>query len=125
VKLLRLADRNHRRRDIAAYYDERLAGCVVTPFTAPDRESVYHQYAIRTPQRDALRAHLGTAGIDTGVHYPTPIHRQPAWLRTVGPAPSLPVAERDAHELLSLPVYPDLPDVEVERVADAVSRFFS
>jgi dTDP-4-amino-4,6-dideoxygalactose transaminase len=125
VKLQHLDARNRRRREIAAYYDGRLGGCVVTPFTAPDRESVYHQYVIRTPQREALRASLAADGIDTGIHYPTPIHRQPAWQRTVGPSPSLPVAERTAKELLSLPVYPDLTDAEVERVADAVSRFFS
>jgi dTDP-4-amino-4,6-dideoxygalactose transaminase len=125
VKLPYLDARNRRRREIAAYYDGRLAGCVVTPFTAPDRESVYHQYVIRTPRREALRASLAADGIDTGIHYPTPVHRQPAWQRTVGPSPSLPVAERTANELLSLPVYPDLTDAEVERVADGVSRFFS
>jgi dTDP-4-amino-4,6-dideoxygalactose transaminase len=125
VKLRHLAARNQRRRDIAAYYDERLVGHVVTPFTAPDRESVYHQYAIRTPRRAGLQAHLKAEGIDTGIHYPTPIHRQPAWLRSVGPSPSLPVAERVASELLSLPVHPDLSDAEVERVADAVRRYFA
>ncbi|HLK45871.1 MAG TPA: DegT/DnrJ/EryC1/StrS family aminotransferase, partial [Acidimicrobiales bacterium] len=73
---------------------------------------------------DALRAHLAAQAIDTGIHYPTPIHRQQAWIDAYGAGPSLPRVEQAAQEILSLPVHPDLTDTEVERVADAVVRFF-
>ena len=79
---------------------------------------------MRTPARDALRAHLVARGIATGVHYPVPIHRQPAWLRAYGETPPLPRAEQAAREMLSLPVHADLTDEEVERVADGVVEFF-
>jgi len=125
VKLPHLDTRNRRRREIARHYDERLRGHVRVPICDPRREAVYHQYVIRTPQRDALRAHLSAEGIGSGVHFPTPIHRQAAWLRAIGPAPSLPTAERAANEVLSLPVHPDLTDTEVGRVANAVCAFFS
>jgi dTDP-4-amino-4,6-dideoxygalactose transaminase len=124
VKLRALDARNARRAEIAAYYDQRLRGRVVTPHADPRRTHVYHQYVVRTPRRDALRVHLAEQGVDTGVHYPVPIHRQPAWVTAYGEAPALPHAERTAREILSLPVHADLTDVEVERVADAVASYF-
>ncbi|TMA62739.1 MAG: DegT/DnrJ/EryC1/StrS family aminotransferase [Deltaproteobacteria bacterium] len=124
VKLHVLDARNRRRAEIAAYYTERLHELVVTPPECPFRTAVYHQYAVRTPRRDALRAYLAERDIETGIHYPVPIHRQPAWLRTFGEGPALPRAERAAREILSLPVHPDLTDEEVEHVADAVRSFF-
>ena len=63
-------------------------------------------------------------GIGAAVHYPVPIHRQTAWLRTYGEAPALPNADQAAREMLSIPVHADLTDEEVERVADTVSDFF-
>ncbi|TMB04510.1 MAG: DegT/DnrJ/EryC1/StrS family aminotransferase [Deltaproteobacteria bacterium] len=116
--------RNRRRAEIAAYYTERLHGLVVTPPECPSRTAVYHQYVVRTPRRDALRAYLAERDIETGIHYPVPVHRQPAWIRTFGEGPALPRAERAAREILSLPVHPDLTDEEVEHVADAVRSFF-
>src|SRR5437762_4021475 len=124
VKLRMLDARNRRRVEIASYYTERLHQLVVTPPEVPSRTAVYHQYVVRTPRRDALRAYLAEGDIETGIHYPVPIHRQPAWLRTFGEGPALPRAERAARQILSLPVHPDLTDEEVERVADAVSSFF-
>jgi len=67
---------------------------------------------------------LAERDIETGIHYPVPIHRQPAWLRIYGEGPALPRAERAAREILSLPVHADLSDEEVERVADGVRDFF-
>src|SRR5262249_23076440 len=81
VKLGLLDARNRRRAEIAAHYTARLGSFVVTPPEHPARVHVYHQYVVRTPARDALRKHLGAREIETGVHYPVPIHRQPAWLR--------------------------------------------
>src|SRR5207244_1677432 len=75
-----------------------------------------------TPARDALRTHLAAHNIESGVHYPVPIHRQPAWLRAYGETPPLPRAERAAREMLSLPVHPDLADEEVERGGDGVAE---
>ncbi|HLK11695.1 MAG TPA: DegT/DnrJ/EryC1/StrS family aminotransferase [Candidatus Binatia bacterium] len=124
VKLRVLDARNQRRAEIAAYYTERLRELVVTPPVDPRRTHVYHQYVVRTPERDALRAHLAAQEIETGIHYPTPIHRQQAWVDAYGAGPSLPRVEQAAREILSLPVHPDLSDAEVERVVDAVGRFF-
>ncbi|HLY37680.1 MAG TPA: DegT/DnrJ/EryC1/StrS family aminotransferase, partial [Candidatus Binatia bacterium] len=125
VKLRLLDARNRRRAEIAAYYDGRLRPFVATPPADAPRVHVYHQYVVRTPERDTLRAHLGSRDIETGVHYPVPIHRQPAWLTTYGETPALPRAEQAAREMLSLPVHADLTDAEVERVADTTARFFA
>jgi len=124
VKLRGLDARNERRAEIATYYNARLHGLVVTPPDDMHRTHVYHQYVVRTPAREALRAHLTAREIETGVHYPVPIHRQPAWIRVYGDTPPLPRAEQAAQEMLSLPVHAHLTDAEVERVADGVSGFF-
>jgi dTDP-4-amino-4,6-dideoxygalactose transaminase len=126
VKLRYLEARNQRRRDIAAYYRQRFSGLKVrVPLERSDEVHVYHQFVIRTTQRERLQAHLKIEGIETGVHYPVPLHRQPAWLQRYGESPALPHAERLVQEILSLPVFPDLTDIEVERVADAVVGFFA
>ena len=125
VKLRHLDERNRRRRAIAAYYGDRFTGLNVrVPREHGGEVHVYHQYVIRTPQRDSLRASLKSAGIETGIHYPVPLHRQPAWLQRYGESPPLRRAELLAQEVLSLPVFPDLSDAEVETVADAVVSFF-
>jgi dTDP-4-amino-4,6-dideoxygalactose transaminase len=125
VKLRYLDTRNHRRAEIAAYYSSRFAALDLRmPRPQPGEVHVYHQYVIRTTQRERLQAHLKAAGIETGIHYPVPLHRHPAWLRSYGESPALPRAERLAQEILSLPVFPDLTDAEVEQVADAVVGFF-
>lgn len=125
VKLRHLDARNRRRRAIAAYYGERFAGLGVrVPREHAGEVHVYHQYVIRTARRDQLQAHLKAAGVETGIHYPVPLHRQPAWLQRYGEGPQAPRAERLAREILSLPVFPDLTDAEIERVADAVVAFF-
>lgn len=124
VKLRVLDARNRRRAEIAAHYTAELAGLVVTPPSDPWRTHVYHQYVVRTPARDQLRAYLAEHDIETGVHYPVPIHRQPAWQDAFGGGPALPRAEQAAREMLSLPVHADLTDLEVEQVAERVGRFF-
>lgn len=125
IKLRELDDRNRRRRAIAAYYSERFARLdLALPFVASDEIAVFHQYVVRTAARDRLQAHLAERGIETGIHYPVPLHRQEAWVRCYGTGLSLPRAERLANEILSLPVFPDLSDAEVEAVATAVRDFF-
>jgi dTDP-4-amino-4,6-dideoxygalactose transaminase len=124
VKLRHLDARNARRAEIAAYYSDRLRGRAVPPPSDPRRTHVYHQYVLRTARREALRQHLAAREIETGIHYPQPIHRQQAWLDRFGEPVALPRAEQAAREILSLPVHADLNDAEVERVAEAVTRFF-
>jgi len=125
VKLRHLEARNRRRAAIARYYSERFAPLGVgVPRERPGEVHVYHQYVIRTAQRDRLQAHLQAAGIETGIHYPVPLHRHPAWRARYGEPPVLPRAEARAQEILSLPVFPDLTDAEVEGVAAAVCGFF-
>lgn len=125
VKLRYLDARNRRRAEIAAFYSKRFAPLGVrVPQEHPGEVHVYHQYVIRTRDRERLQAHLKAAGVDSGIHYPVPLHRQPAWLQRYGESPCLPRAEQLAQEILSLPVFPDLTDAEVEQVAGAVASFF-
>lgn len=118
VQLERLPAANGARRANASALTEGLAGAAVaTPVEPPGRRHVYHQYTIRSRRRDALRRHLDDRGIDTGVYYPTPIHRQPPYRSSDR---SLPEAERAATEVLSLPVHPGLSSAERHAVIDAV-----
>jgi dTDP-4-amino-4,6-dideoxygalactose transaminase len=123
ARLAHLDADNARRRAIADRYDTRLAA---TGLHRPPRiagcEPVFHQYVVRTEARDALRASLAAAGVGTGVHYPVPVHRQPAY-RDVALGPGgLPCTERAAASVLSLPMYPQLTDDQVARVAEAVAH---
>jgi dTDP-4-amino-4,6-dideoxygalactose transaminase len=126
VKLEALAAGNTRRQEIAARYDAGLAGL---PLRLPTRRSeathVFHQYVIRTPKRDRLREHLRQAGIATGIHYPLPVHLHPAYRGRIPAGPGgLCRSEAVAREILSLPMYPQLPDAAVDRVIDEIRRFF-
>src|SRR5207248_10058632 len=84
-----------------------------------------HAYTIRTPQREALAEGLAAAGIQTGVHYPIPVHLQPAYRDARYPERSLPAAERAAREVLSLPIHPELEPTQIEAVCQAVIRIQS
>ena len=125
VRLGHLEAENAARRRLAARYDAVLAGLPITlPVAGPDDCPVYHLYVIRTAARDALAEHLRARGIGTGVHYPVPVHRQPAYAHLgYGPG-SLPATEAAAAGVLSLPMYPDLPEVAVAVVAAAMQEFF-
>ncbi len=122
VLLKRLDAMNARRRALASRYTSRLAGLpVVLPGEADWAEAVYHLYVIRSARRDALRAFLRERGVATGIHYPVPCHRQPA-VRDLPPV-TLPRTERLVDEILSLPMFPDLDEASVDRVAAAVREF--
>ena len=126
VKLDTLARDNARRQAIAARYDAGLAGL---PLKLPPRRNsathVFHQYVIRTANRDGLREHLRRTGIGTGIHYPLPVHLHPAYRGRIAAGPSgLCASEKAAREVLSLPVYPQLGDAAVKRVIAEVRRFF-
>jgi dTDP-4-amino-4,6-dideoxygalactose transaminase len=121
VKLRHLDAANEERRRRATLYDEALRG-VARPVAQAWADPVYHLYAIEADERDALRQALAEAGIGTDVHYPLPSHLQPACADLgLGPG-SLPVTEALAERVLSLPMYPELPIEQVERVAATVSR---
>jgi dTDP-3-amino-3,4,6-trideoxy-alpha-D-glucose transaminase len=121
VKLPHLDGWNAARRERAALYD-RLLGGVMKPTVADWAEHVHHLYVVRSDRRDALQAGLQARGIGTLVHYPIPVHRQAAYRELAGQAAYLPVTERVAGEILSLPLYPELPLADVETVARAVNE---
>ena len=114
VKLARLDADNQRRRALAGEYLRRLAGArLELPAVAPDCESVWHQFVVRTPAREALRTHLAGAGIETAVLYPVPIHRQPAYRDD---DLHLPATEQACRELLCLPMHPGLGLADIDTV---------
>ena len=123
VKLNHLEDWTEKRRQHAAHYTRRLKGVVTTPVELPGRRHVWHIYPIRTKKRDDLRKHLETAGVSANIHYPIPVHLQPAYRFLKVRRGKLPVTERCAKELLSLPMYPDLTPEQVDYVCDRVIEF--
>lgn len=124
VKLRYLDDWNAARRRHAARFSRLLSGSgVVLPPVMPGVEPVWHLYIIRTRERDGLRAYLGERGIATGIHYPIPIHLQPAYVELGYRAGDFPVSEATAEEMLSLPMYAELQDEQIDYVADAVRAF--
>ncbi len=123
VKLRHLERWNTARQGHAAEYTARLSRLpgVVTP-TVPDGcMHVFHQYTIRTPQRDRVQQALADRGIASTVYYPVPLHLQPLYVGLGYKCGDLPVAERAADEVLSLPLYPELTSEQIERVADALA----
>ena len=124
AKLRGLAAGNLARRQAANRYAELLADLpeVILPRTAPGNEHVWHLYVIRVPRRDHVLRCLNDEGISAAIHYPVPVHLQPA-LRHLGYGPGdFPVAEAAAGQVLSLPLYPQITPEQQARVADAVRR---
>ncbi len=120
VKLRHLDAQNEARRTLAALYNKLLPASVVRPVERPGCRHVYHLYVVRVPDRDVLRRRLLDAGIGVGIHYPVPVHRQPAYAPPIVRAGSLPASERAAAEILSLPMYPTLTAQQVEQVASTL-----
>lgn len=121
VKLAHLDGHNAVRRELAGEYSRRLAG-VTVPVSRPGAEPVFHLYGVRHPRRDGLMSALREEGIGTLIHYPVPVHLQEAY-RDLGYAPgALPVTERSAREILSLPLYVGLSPEALATVVDAVNR---
>jgi len=121
AKLPHLEDWTEARRSHARLYNELLADCdVQTPFESPDVRHAYHLYVIRTSRRTAMLEHLQSKGIGAGIHYPIPLHRQPAYVKQGHGKLSLPVTERVTGEILSLPMYPELTREQIEYVTSAV-----
>jgi dTDP-4-amino-4,6-dideoxygalactose transaminase/acetyltransferase-like isoleucine patch superfamily enzyme len=123
VKLRRLEAWTEARRAHAARYDRLLADAPLrTPAAMADTRHVYHVYAVRSDRRDGLQESLLSAGVQTGIHYPIPVHLQPAYADLGYGAGDFPEAERAAREVLSLPMYPELTDELQTTVADAIYR---
>jgi dTDP-4-amino-4,6-dideoxygalactose transaminase len=126
IKLRRLDEWNARRQAIAARYNQQLAGLdVITPEIPSGGRHVFYCYAIRVPggRRDALRAYLTERGIGTQIHYPVPIHMQEAAQFLGYRKGDLPVTEKVAGEVLSLPMFAELTDAQIDRVATSVTEF--
>ena len=126
VKLRHLDQWNEARKRVASLYGELLAGSGATlPRTGPGAEHVYHLFVIQVGERHRVQEELAARGISTGIHYPVPIHLQEAY-RDRGAKPgSFPVTEAAAGRVLSLPMYPELGEADVRRVASALGDVLS
>jgi len=123
VKLRHLEAWTEARRRLAKHYNRLLANCdVQTPDEMPWAHHVYHVYTLRIDDRDGMQSALAEQGIQTGIHYPTPVHLQPAYADLDHRTGSFPNAEAAAKQVLSLPLYPELSDKAVIEVAAAVAR---
>ena len=126
VKLRYLERWTEGRRTAAAHYDRLLAGSgVPTPKAMPHNRHVYHIYAIRTAHRQAWQDALLAQGVQSGIHYPTPVHLLPAFADLGYGAGQFPHSERAANEVLSLPMFPELTEAQCEEVARAIKNIVS
>jgi dTDP-4-amino-4,6-dideoxygalactose transaminase len=125
VKLRYLEAWTEARIGIAHRYDDALLGLqLVTPYCAPEVRHVYNQYSIRTPRRDALADFLKSKGVGHAIHYPLPLNLQPAFRHYVPEGTGFPVAEAVSREIISLPIFPEMEDTEIDAVAGAIREFF-
>ncbi len=124
VKLKHLERWTEARRAAAKHYDELLSGIGITPpASRPDVRHVYHLYVIRTAHRQALQEALAARGIQSGIHYPTPIHLLPAFSDLKHGVGDFPHSEKAAREVLSLPMFPELSRAQCEEVTEALKAF--
>jgi dTDP-4-amino-4,6-dideoxygalactose transaminase len=126
AKLPHLAGWSAKRRENARYYDAAFADLadVRTPFVHPDNESIYNQYTLRVPRRDALQASLKARGIGSAIYYPLPLHLQPCFAYLGYREGQCPESERAAGEVLSLPIFPELTRSQLDEVISGVRAFF-
>ena len=122
-----LQEWNNKRQEIAARYNSglsTLSSFLKTPIVHPDNEHVFHLYVIQIEQRDALQTYLLDNGIQTLIHYPIPAHRQKAYEYLGHKDGSLPVTEHITKRILSLPMYPELTNEQIDLVIDTIHKFF-
>ncbi len=126
AKLPHLAAWSAKRRENAAYYDAAFKdlGDVTTPFIDPANETIFNQYTIRVPKRDALKDHLKAKGIGHSVYYPLPLHLQPCFAHLGYKEGQCPESEQASREVVSLPVFPELTRAQLDEVVAAVRSFF-
>ena len=126
VKLQHLERWQAGRRRVAQRYHELLADTPLRLPIEPDyAESAWHLYTVRHPRRDELKAHLDASGIGNAVHYPMPLHLQKAYASLGHQPGDFPVAEKASREVLSLPMYAELTEAQIQRVASVVREFFA
>ena len=112
------------RRKHAEFYRRDLAGsCVTLPYCDPRAYHIYHQYTVRHPRRDALKQYLADKGVASGIYYPLALHLQEAYAYLGHKQGDFPEAERATAEVLSIPVYPELTEEQIDYVADLIQRF--
>ena len=125
VKLRHLDEWNKKRRELAKIYSDRLKNLpVITPEEGDDNYHIYHLYVIRTEKRDSLQKYLKEKGVSTLIHYPVPIHFQEAYKDLDYKPGSLPISEKISGEILSLPLYPEIQEEEIETVCRYIRDFF-
>ena len=125
VKLKHLDAWTRARRRVANRYHELLAGTPLQlPREAEYARSAWHLYVVRHPRRDDLKKHLEAKGIGCAMHYPLPLHMQKCYAQLGYKQGDFPVAEEAARQCLSLPIYPELSEAQMERVTDAIKGFF-
>ena len=126
AKLPHLASWSARRRDHASSYDKGLSDIpgVRVPAVDPANEHIYHQYTVRVERRDELQAHLKAKGIGSAVYYPVPLHLQNCFAHLGYKAGRLPQAERACREVLSLPVFPELTQQQLDYVVETIRGFY-
>lgn len=127
VKLRHLESWTQMRRENAACYRNLLKTIpeIALPKEAPGMSHVYHLFVVRVPQRDRLVQHLAEHGISTGIHYPIPCHRQRAYLSLIKTEDNFAVSEQYAQEILSLPMYAELSEPQINYICDSIKEFFS
>lgn len=125
VKLNHLINWTKNRRAHAHIYDENLPDEIITPVEQTDAFHTYYMYVIQIKQRDKLRDFLMKKGIHTGIHYPIPLHLQPAYQSLGLPTGSFPISEKLSTEILSLPVYPELTKNQQQYIINAIQEFFT
>jgi dTDP-4-amino-4,6-dideoxygalactose transaminase len=129
IKLRHLDDWSAARARNAAFYDDafaraRLGEVVRTPYALPKGRHIYNQYVIRVRGRDALREHLGAAGVGTEIYYPVPLHLQECFSYLGGRAGDFPHSEQAAAETLALPIYPELTETQLQYVVDSIAAHY-
>ncbi len=126
IKLRYLQEWTEKRRWNARFYQQALAKIaeIDLPQDKVHEKSVYHTFVIQCERRNELKSFLGKRGIDTAIHYPIPIHLQPAGTHLNYPEGSFPVAERQSKRILSLPIYPELTEVDLQFIVQTIKQFY-
>jgi dTDP-4-amino-4,6-dideoxygalactose transaminase len=125
IKLKHLDHWTRERQRVARRYAELLADTPLQlPHQAPFAESVWHLYVVRHPRRDELKKHLEANGVGCALHYPLPLHLQKCYASLGHHAGDFPNAEKAGRECLSLPIFPELTEAQIQRVAAVIKEFF-
>ena len=124
TKLSYLHTWTDQRRTHASYYDKHLPEPIQTPVEAANAKHVYYMYEIQAPQRDKLQAYLKKHGIQTGIHYPIPLHLQPAYEYLNLKKGSFPISEYLSEHILSIPMYPELTTDQQDYIIDQINTFY-